>query len=181
MRINLLPPEYRPQPLVELRRVFLLTAAIIVFLVSLVFFGWNYLTCNNLAEQITVLEGQIAAYEPALAELEGLEAFIAKVRQWEDEVEKIGGLYPRHQQFLWSLAAALPQEAWLTEVAITSGRKLSIRGNSLNFLAIGRLLENINGVAFFRSSFLKEMHEVTQDEVTSYQFAIEIEAGGDRR
>ena len=179
MRINLIPPEYRPNPLVDLRRVFLLTGAIVVLLASLAFFGWNYLTSNNLAERIAVLEGQIAVYDPAMAELEGLEAFIAKVRQWEKEVEEIGGLYPPHQEVFWSLAAALPQEAWLTEVEIIPGEKLTVRGNSLNFRAMGRLLENINGVAFFQSSFLKEVREVTQDEVTSYQFEIEIEAGGD--
>lgn len=181
MRINLLPLEYRPRPLVELRRVFLLTGAIIFLLASLVFLGWNYLTCNSLAERIATLEGQIAVYDPAMAELEGIEAFIEKVRQWEREVEKIGGLYPPHQQFFWSLAATVPQEIWLTEVEITPEDSLTIKGNSLNFRAMGRLLENINGVAFFQSSFLRKVQEITRNEITLYQFEVEIKAGRDRQ
>lgn len=181
MRINLLPLEYRPKPLVEPRRVFLITVAIIVLLASLAFFGWNYLTCNALAERITVLEGQIAVYDPALAELEGLEAFIAKVRQWESEMEGIRGLYPQHQQLLWSLATALPPEVWLTEVDITSGEKLTVKGNTMNFRAMGRLLENINGVVSFQSSVIKEIREVKREEVAFYEFELEIVAGRDRQ
>ena len=179
MRINLLPPEYHPQPLIELRRVLLLTVAIVVLLSSLAFFGWYYLTCNNLAERIAELEGQIAVYEPAMAELEGIEAFIEKVRQWEREMERIKRLYPPHQQLLWSLAAALPREIWLTEVEIAPGQRVTVRGNSLNFQAMGRLLEEINSVKYFQSSVLKEVREVTSDEITAYHFEIEIEAGRD--
>jgi Tfp pilus assembly protein PilN len=181
MRINLLPLEYRPKPLVELWRVLLITAAIVVLLASLAFLGWNYYTCNTLAERISVLEGQIAVYDPAMAELEGLEVFIAKVRQWEKEMEGIRSLYPQHQQFLWSLATALPQEVWLTKVEIEPEKKLIVKGNTMNFRAMGQLLENINGVAFFKSSAIKEIKEITSDKIIFYEFEIEIEAGGDRQ
>lgn len=180
MRINLLPEEYRPQPMVELRRVFRLTGLIIFLLAALVFYGWNHLTSQSLAERVDVLEGQIAVYDQSMAEIEGIEAFIEKVRRWEGEVKKIDESYPPNQKLLWSLAAALPQEIWLTEVVITPGQKLTVKGNSLNLRAMGRLLQNINGLAFFQSSYIKEVREVTRDEVTAYQFEVEIDAGRDR-
>lgn len=175
MRFNLLPEEYRPQPLLELRRILLLTGLSVFFIGTLVFCLLNYLTMQRLGEQKATIEGQIAVYDSTIAEIEGIEEFIEKVRRWEMEVEEIGGFYQPNQLLLWTLAAFLPEEIWLVEVDISSDQKLIIKGNSMNLRAMGHFLENLNRLDYFQTSFLKEVQEVVHDEASSYQFEIEIE------
>lgn len=177
MRFNLLPQEYRPQPPLKFRRVLLLTGVCVFLIGAIVFSVLNYLTLQRLEERCDTLERQIAVYDFAIAEIEGIEAFIEKVRRWEAEVEKIGGFYQPNQPILWTLAASLPEESWLMEVEISLGRKLLIKGNTLSLGAMGSFLQNLNNLSFFQTSFLKEVQEIKSDEVSFYQFQVEIEAG----
>lgn len=176
MRINLLPAEYRPQPALSLRRLLLFTGLLVFLGGTLAFCGFYYWQVRNLEERYTALEAHIAVYDQAIAEIEEIEAFITQVQRWEREITDINRLYPPGRMFFWSLAAALPEEIWLTEVAV-SGEKLTIRGDALNLTMMGRLLQNINKTPLFSGSFLKEVRESTHGEVRSYQFEVEIETG----
>ncbi len=176
MRINLLPEEYRPQPALSLRRLLLLTGLLVFLGATLVFCGYYWWQVRTLEERCAALEAHIAVYDQAIEEIAEIEAFIARVRRWEKEITDIGRLYPPGRRFLWNLAAALPEEIWLTEVRV-SGENLTIRGDSLNLTMMGRLLQNINKTPLFHGSFLKEVRENTQGEVRSYQFEVEIATG----
>lgn len=177
MRINLLPVEYRPQPALSLPRVLLITGLSVFLCATLVFCGFNYFQLKNLEEQYDTLVEQIAVYDRAIAEIEEIEAFIARVRRWETEVAEIDRLYHPGRAIFWSLAAALPDEIWLTEVAVSGEEKLTIRGDSLNLTVMGRFLQNINQNPLFQASSLKEVRENIYGEVISYQFEVEIETG----
>lgn len=176
MRINLLPEEYRPRRALSLRRLLLFTGLLVFLGGTLVFCGFYYWQVQNLQERYATLEAHIAVYDQAIEEIEEIEAFIAQVRRWEREITEIDRLYQPGRVLFWSLAAALPDEIWLTEVAV-SGEKLTIKGDSLNLTMMGRLLQNINKTPLFRGSFLKEVRENTHGEVRSYQFEVEIETG----
>ena len=107
VRISLQPPEYRPNRWSN-SGVLVAHRGNCRSPGDTGLLGWNYLTSNNQAETLLLSRRAIAVYDPAMAELEGLEAFIAKVRQWEKEVEEIRGLYPPHQEVFWAWPQLTP-------------------------------------------------------------------------
>lgn len=177
MKINLLPQEFRPQPLVSPVRLGIIIGGMVLILVALAGVVWQYLVLRNEERMIANYTVQLEIRKAALAEANDIEARLNKLKQRQAAINKIIETYPEYPVLLKTLVGALRNDVWLTSVEATTDGFFKIRGETLFFNFIGDFLKGLSQSETYQSARLINVDEVDNDGVTTYSFQIDIETG----
>lgn len=172
MRINLLPLDYRPQPLLESKRILLITVA--SFLVCCSLFGtlYFYIQKSMTESNINNLTQQLNSLQSEKIKIENSEKRFTEIKKRLDEVDSIQKSYPPFILYLNKLANSLAPELWLKSIDFSSG-SIQINGDSLSFSMVGDMLRNLSKQQF-QSVRLTKVTEGNAESLKFYEFSLEI-------
>ncbi|HBF38962.1 MAG TPA: hypothetical protein DDW50_16800 [Firmicutes bacterium] len=175
MRIDLLPRELQPQPLMNPVRIMRTMIAIVLIAAAfsgLIYEYFQYTTAKSNLQQITQ---QALSYQSMLLEVQ---TAAQKKQQLADEnakFVKLNSYYSAYPDLLNQMAAAAPNKVWLTETDFPApGGTIAMNGRSLNFSLVGDFLTNLKKSAAFKAVQLSQIRKTVQDKVTCYDFSIQI-------
>jgi Tfp pilus assembly protein PilN len=179
MRIDLLPPELRPQSLVNPRRLLGTFIAILLITGSLSGLVYEYFQTETAKDNLQRITQQALTYQSMLQEVETASQKKQQLQQRKAELTKITGYYSSYQDLLNQLAAATPAKVWLLTTNFpASGGMIAITGRSLSFALVGNYLTNLKKAADFGAVQLIQIKKITEDKVVFYEFTIEIISAG---
>jgi len=165
MAINLLPPKYRPKPLLEwknLRKMLFL--AITVFAIG--FLGTDYYFFRiGLEEREANLQANIDNLKPIFNKIEEYDSTLEKMKKIEEITEKIGKAREVWSEILADLAGSLTEDIWFIRISKEED-KVIIEGESQNFAAVGNLAVNIRKLQWFKQVDVDEAERIKSEMPT---------------
>lgn len=177
MRINLLPLEFRPKQQVTFLNLLILLAGILLVIAAVGFGIYEYFNYQESTKNLASIEQQITFLQPQMEEVRYLEQTQAELIQLQQEINQIRGFYQPHLEIFNSLATIMPGNVWMEEIIIDHSGKATVTGRSLDIPLIGNFLNRINIGEFYQNTTLKEIKLEDKDDVTSYQFNLEMVTG----
>lgn len=171
MKINLLPIQYRPQPQVTFTNLIILLAGVILIL------GVGFLAVNQfLRYQWLIAEAeryrtQLDSYQQSLVEFDKFQLLKRQIETKQAEVRKITDSYQPFASIFRSVAAAVPENVWLTRVAAAPDGKLTIEGRAMLFSLVGDFQNNLNALPIIQAS---KVRSFSQSE-KQYLFNLELQ------
>ena len=177
MKINLLPQEFRPQPLVSPLRLGIIAGGLVLILAALSGVVWQYLVLKNEERMIANFSVQLNIRKASLEEVKDIEARLNKLKQRQAAIKKIIETYPEYSTLLKRLAGALRNDIWLTSVEASTDGFFTIRGETIFFNFIGDFLKGLSQSETYQLARLINVDEVENDGVTTYSFQIDIKTG----
>ena len=177
MRINLLPLEFRPKQQVTLLNLLILFGGIVLLIASAGFIIFEYFSYQESIRKLASVEQEITFLQPQMDEVRRLEQTQAELIKLQQEIEQIRGFYQPQLEIFNSLARIMPGNIWLEELIIDHTGNVAVTGQSLNIPSIGNFLNQINLGEFYQSTLLKEIKMEEDDDLTSYQFNLEMVTG----
>ncbi|MGE5598125.1 MAG: PilN domain-containing protein [Bacteroidota bacterium] len=139
IRVNLLPPEYRPQP--QVKPVRILIALGIVAAVAGVAGGavWAWTYRQGLIDEIAAIEQKRLEYGPLYDKVVMMEATLAEInKQLETKNKLTAGLLAPVAIFR-AMEAHMPQEVSFGNLNITADKKVSFNGTADDFIDVAAL------------------------------------------
>lgn len=176
MRINLLPYEYRPQPLVDSKRILFMILGSVLLFASLFTAFYCYLQFSNTEQALNSANDQWDSMKSEKQKIDQAEQRMAEIQKVQDEVNNIKKLYPEYSRYLNGFANSLVDELWLMNIQFAPG-KIDVKGNSMSFAIIGDLLRNLDKQSF-KTIRLSQVSQQTTETVEHYEFDINIEIQG---
>lgn len=178
MKINLLPQEFRPQPLVSPIRLLVMIVGLVLIFISFAAMGFQYFQLSQEKEQLRNLQTQLELQQEQLAEANKIEEIYNEVKKRQETVKKILDSYPRYHLLLSEMASTLKPDIWLTEVQFNQDGFLEIRGEAILFPVIGDFLKNLIRTEDYKTArLLKVSEREILDSEPVYSFEIEVSTG----
>jgi len=148
LAINLLPPKYRPKPLIEWKRLKkYLLISIIIF--SLVYFGTYYYFYRTFLEKKMVnLQENIENLQPVYLKLEDYETSIENAKEIEKLANKIGKAKQVWSSILADIAGSLNNNIWFINIS-KKNNDVIIEGEAFDFSTVGEFAVKIRGLKWF--------------------------------
>lgn len=178
MRINLLPEQYRPEPLINpLRLTLMLVCGFLVFGSAI----WLLLLSMQLGteeQRIVSLDQQINNYKATLAQIDQYERRLTSLKERLGQVEKIKAAYFQYPFVLKRVAGALKDEMWVDSINMAALEAFQINGKSLIFPNIGGLLKNLQKLPELHDVKLTQLAAADVEDLEVYDFAIKLKPGG---
>lgn len=150
IRINLLPrqPKRRlagGRPILEI----VLPAAAVV----LVLLGWLFLTNqrNGLEADIAKAKAEADALRPEVEQVMQLDRQIAVMKTKERLVSDLLKQQLPAASILNEVRLLIPKDVWTLALNVPEPSSLSMEGMAVNYYAVARLMDNLNGGQLFRS------------------------------
>lgn len=177
MRINLLPPEYRPQPIINPVRLGIMIIGSVACLVALGFGIYQYTTLHFNKVKLDNVKRELSSYDAYKAKLQEIDNLQAQVDVYKKELKQFEDLYQLHLQIMNGIAGSLSEQVWISKLTIAPDGKIMIEGGALDFVLVGSALEKLEMIKEISSCKLKEIKEVEAKELTTYDFIIELNTG----
>lgn len=177
MRINLLPPEYRPQPVINPVRLVVMIVGSIVCLASLGFAIYQYSLLHFNRIKLDNVKKELSTYDVYKAQLETIDKLQTQVDTYKKELKQFEDVYQLHLQIINGIAGSLSEQVWINKLKIASDGKIALEGGALDFVLVGHVLEKLNKMKEINLCKLKEIKEVKNETLTTYDFIIEMNSG----
>lgn len=178
MRINLLPVQYRPEPLINpLRLTVMLVCGFLTFGTAI----WLLILTMQLGtekQRIATVEQQINNYKGTVQQIDQYEKRLASLKQRLAQVEKIKAAYFQYPFVLKRVAGSLKDEMWVDSIDMTALDSFQINGKSLIFPNIGGLLKNLQKLPDLHDVKLTQLAAADTADLEVYNFAIKLKPGG---
>jgi Tfp pilus assembly protein PilN len=180
MRINLLPEQYRPEPVVNpLRLSILIVGAVLIFVAGI----WLFVQSSQLQTEKQMLAAvgqQIDSYQSTIQEIKQYETKLQILKQRLGEIDRIKSAYLQYPFVLKKLAGALTDDMWLSSLNMPPLGTVTINGKSLVFTNISGLVKNLNETAGLSGI---KLSNVTSDSSESntvklYSFSLKLKTEG---
>lgn len=177
MKIDLLPPEYRPQPVIQPVRLAGMIVGGILCLISLGFAAYQYRLARVADVQLQTVRQELASYQGYQQQLRRIDDLRRKVATYRLELKEFEDIYQPYLTLMKGIAAALPGSVWLEQVRINTDGVIALQGESLDFALVGSFLERLYQLDSIQSCKLQKITEVKKDKLTSYHFEIQLKTG----
>ncbi|MGE5527879.1 MAG: PilN domain-containing protein [Patescibacteria group bacterium] len=139
IRINLLPPEYRPQPQVRPLRVLALFVIIVAPLAAGGVVVWGLTGLQTMREQIALAKQKRAEYGPLYDKVIGMEATLAEVeRKLASRQQLMTGLLDPVGIFK-AMEGNVPENVAYTSFSIGADRRISLAGTAADYYGVAAL------------------------------------------
>jgi Tfp pilus assembly protein PilN len=175
MRINLLPRELQPQPLMNPARIMQIIIAIVLIAAAFSGMVYEYFQLKTAESSLQEVTQQASSYQSRLLEVQ---ITAQKRQQLADENAKfikLNSYYSAYPDLLNQLAASSPDKVWLTEADFPApGGTIAINGRTLRFSLVGDFLTNLKKAAAFKTVPLSQIKKTALDKVTCFDFTIQI-------
>lgn len=177
MKIDLLPPEYRLPPQIQLQRLARMIVGGVLCLMALGFSVYQYQLTRPVKIQLQTVRRELASYENQRQKLERVEDLHRKIAAYRQELQVLEDSYQPYVILMDGIAAALPQSVWLNQLQINSDGVIALQGKSLDFGLIGHFLDGLNLMDSIQGCQLQKISEVTHGQFGGYSFEIQLTAG----
>lgn len=178
MRINLLPEQYRPEPLINPFRLTLLIICSILVFGGAVWMLVQSFQLNTEKELLATVTQQVDSYQGTLREISAYEQRLQSLTQRLAQVEQIKAAYFQYPLVLKRLAGALEEDMWFSSVDMTALGQFTVSGKSLIFPRIGGLLKNLQNIPELQEVKLTQVSAVEENELDMYNFSIKLKPEG---
>ncbi len=176
MKIDLLPKEYRPQPLFDPTRLTIMIICALIVSGGLGLIGWVYLETKDTESKLASLNSQLESYRSIKLEVERTESVLEDLKKRRTDFVRIEQLYLPYRVYLKKLANSLQEDMWLVNASFAE-EKMALSGRSVSFALIGDLLASIKKDGFGEAR-ATEINQITEEDLVFYEFRIEIPHGG---
>ncbi len=178
IRINLLAPERRRvrRPPGVLVVGLVLVAALVVVLAV-----WTASLQNRIAalrNEVATVQADVDRLRPQAAEVERMRAQLAAVERREKLLQELFAGQVPAAEAIGELAAAIPQDSWITEFAVQGGRTVQLAGvTTASNLSLAAFMVNLERSEFFRNVDLSvsERQRIGEREVVRFNLTAELE------
>ncbi|HEY8464567.1 MAG TPA: PilN domain-containing protein [Bacillota bacterium] len=178
MRINLLPEEYRPQPVINpFRLTVLITCSVLVFTGVIWLLVQNF-QLRTEKQLLASVNQQVDSYQEVLREISRYEKRLQSLKQRLAEVDQIKTAYFQYPLVLKRLAGTLERDMWLNRLDMPALEQFTVNGKSLVFPDIGRLLQNLQNLPELAEVKLTQVTTDTDSEFELYNFLIKLKPKG---
>lgn len=179
MKINLLPQEFRPQPLISPARLIIVLIGSVLLVISLSGLVYQYFQYNNEKNNLANISAQLERQQTMLAEVNSIEQKFQEIKKRQDIINKILDSYPKYNSLLQKLAFALKSDIWLDNTNLASDGLFVIKGKAISFPIIGDYLKSLTQSDVYQAARLNNVSVVKEDERSKpvYTFEIEVKTG----
>jgi Tfp pilus assembly protein PilN len=169
IRLNLLPPEFKPAPPVTGFSIFfgiIIGVTIAFILVSIILTQGRI---SKLKDSIENKKGQLASMQEPLKRYDQLMAIMLDTRKRKEMFAYLDNYYVDWAEFISNLSPLLPEKVWLAEIASETAKG---GGNAGTVRIVGRTLDNtVLPISFFmRNLDASPYFSDVTFEATSLQF-----------
>jgi Tfp pilus assembly protein PilN len=178
MRINLLPEQYRPEPLINPLRLSLLITCSVLLFGGLIWIGLQHLTLGDEKQSLATATQQIASYQPTMREITRSEQRLAALRKQLGEVQKIQDAYRQYPLVLKRLAGSLEHDMWYDSINMQALNPFEVKGKTVLFPTIAGLIDNLQAVPDLTAVKLTQVDRVETDGLDYYSFALKLKPVG---
>ncbi len=127
-----------------------------------------------LNEKLQKLEADVRGNDAVKKQLELFNNQIAKLKERSTQVEQIIKQRTNPNKILERVARNIPEDMWLTELAVDGERKVSIQGMSTSYKSIGNFIILLNESLFFGKSLTLSDSKTEEDKDEGQGKRIEI-------
>jgi Tfp pilus assembly protein PilN len=178
MRINLLPEQYRPEPLINPFRLSLLIICSVVLFGGLIWILTLHMNLGTEKQLLAAATQQIASYQTTMREISRCEQRLAALRKQLDEVQKIQDAYRQYPLVLKRLAGSLEHDMWYDSLNMQALNPFEVTGKALLFPTIAGLIDNLQANPDLTRVKLTQVNAVEADTINYYSFALKLQPVG---
>ncbi|MGQ9779587.1 MAG: PilN domain-containing protein [Bacillota bacterium] len=139
IRINLLPPEYRPQPQVKFIRLVALFGIVVGGMLVVGGLGWAWYYRESLKMEIQKIDQRRAEYGPTYDKVIGMERDLAAIEKQLATREKLVAGLLNPVAILQSMEGMVPKNVAYVSFSVSSDRKVAITGNASDYYGVAAL------------------------------------------
>lgn len=139
VRINLLPPEYRPQPQIKPLRLLLLLLLIVAPIVLSGGVIYCSLQIRTLRSEIAAIQQERAELGPLYDEVLRMEKTLNSVQAKLGSIEKVTANHLRPLELFSALNSVMPQSVTIDSLTLASGGAITIRGSASDYYGVAAL------------------------------------------
>jgi Tfp pilus assembly protein PilN len=178
MRINLLPEQYRPEPLINPFRLSLLIICSVLLFGGLIWIVTLHLNLGTEKQLLAAATRQIASYQPTMQEISRCEQRLAALRKQLDAVQKIQDAYRQYPLVLKRLAGSLEHDMWYDSINMQALNPFEVKGKTLLFPTIAGLVDNLQADPDLTQVKLTQVDSIEEETVDYYSFTLKLQPVG---
>ncbi|HOJ77002.1 MAG TPA: PilN domain-containing protein [Bacillota bacterium] len=182
MRINLLPLEYRPQPLINPMRLVMMIIGSCLFFITILVSLFYYLNIQNSKVLLDGVNKELEILRPSEEKLNRVEQLASRIDKNKNEIEQIKNNYQNYVDNISNVVVSLPEQLWLRKFELNNNGKISIEGSTLDFVIVGHFLNRLEENDLFNKVKLNRIEETRAGEENNkmvyYNYSIELGIGG---
>lgn len=137
VRINLLPPEYRPQPQIRPLRLLLLLGLVLAPLILAGVAAYFWYDLYALDREIADLAAERAQYGPLYDKVLGMERKLTELQQQLASREKLVADHLNAVEILTALSRMVPENVTINNLSLTPGGGISISATAADYYGVG--------------------------------------------
>ena len=137
IKINLLPPEYRPQPQIRPLRLLLLLGLVLLPLLAAGVAAYCWYELHALDREIADLAAERAQYGPLYDRVLAMERQLGQLQEQLASREKLTADHLNAVQILTTLSRMVPENVVIGSVSVAAGGGLSISGTAADYYGVG--------------------------------------------
>lgn len=181
MKINLLPKEYRPQPVVSIPRM----AFVLVFILALfgtgVWLASEWMTSIRTTENIAKVDQDIQLYGQQYQSVMLLEQQQTEIKRKWDEIKGVLAPFIPVDKYLSEIIAPLPDNVWIKALSIDATGNIVIDGRSDRMKAVAIYLIDIENSPLFMNTNLQVIDNPTANgigDVFGFKLTFAVDKAG---
>jgi len=142
----------------------------------LISFGVDYsytAKVNRLKKEVEVKRNRLKVLSPYVRKLKETEAKLSRLKKMKEIISKIVKEAHVPLKVIQTVEASIPYEVWLKEMSL-SGKKLKLKGYSLNDEKIADFLENLSKSELITKVSISYIKKVTVNKFPVKEFSAEV-------
>lgn len=168
IRINLLPPELRPQPQVRPVRLLILFSLVLGGAGLIGGTAWAVITRQTLKHEIEVIEQKRLEYGPTYDRIVGLEAQLAQIEaKLANRGKLMAGMFDPYVT-LGAMEGTIPQGVAYADFAIGADRKVRITGQASDYYNAAALVLRLQLSQEYANVVLESATRSKQQDVVAF-------------
>ena len=188
IRLNLLPPEYRPAPTVTVFPIFFGVIVGLVVLVVSIMFLLTQADLNEVSAKVERTTSEIVSLKPSVDSYDLIMSAVDGLRKRKDVFVYLDNSFTDWYLFIANIAPLVPENVWLFEIsaetqrdALNAGR-VSVRGRVAEgeVLPVSFFMENLEVSPYFTDvRFVDSILSYIVDKPV-HEFTVEVEVKSPR-
>lgn len=177
MKINLLPAEYRPEPIVNIYRIGFISLVAFCSIVTSLLFVTVWLDQNNTAVALEQTKRDLDNYGQYYEKVQFIEEVQKSIQLKRKEITGILEPYMKAETLLGEVINALPDRTWLTDLSIAEDGNVVIRGKTDRMKAVSLFMVNLELSSVFQKTTLESLdkEESGDSSFSLFKFSLKLE------
>lgn len=172
MKINLLPPQERPQGFT--RKKFFIIMSVCVLFIYTVIFGYNQYVLWSLSDELSAVNSQYQLLRPAEQKMLAALAKQTAYNQRNSVLVKLSKDKKSWHAVLSRLGYITPPKVWLTQVAAVDRKYVKILGQAANYSELAAFLANMANDGIFTAPMLISADQDNRSNLTKFEIVVKI-------